>query len=60
MLQTNSKKVNKGDIFIALKGINDDGHKYINEAISRGASEIIDSNSYEYIDNYINNNYVDK
>ena len=59
MLQTNSKKVNKGDIFVALKGINDDGHNYINEAISRGASKIIDTNGEEYIDNYINNNYVD-
>ena len=59
MLQTNSKKVNKGDIFVALKGINDDGHNYINEAIANGASKIIDSNGNEYIDSYINNNYID-
>jgi len=59
MLQTNSKKVKKGDIFIALKGINDDGHNYINEAISNGASKVIDTNGEYYIDKYIKNNYID-
>lgn len=59
MLQTNSKKINKGDIFIALKGINDDGHNYIDDAISRGAKEIIVDNGEEYIDRYIQDNYID-
>ena len=71
MLHSNSKKINKGDTFIALKGINDDGHNYIEDAISRGAIKVIaeygnysvdtiivdDTN--EYLDNYIKDNYVD-
>jgi UDP-N-acetylmuramoyl-L-alanyl-D-glutamate--2,6-diaminopimelate ligase len=71
MLQSNSKKINKGDTFIALKGINDDGHNYIEDAISMGASKVIvehgnysvdtiivdDTN--KYLDNYIEDNYVD-
>ena len=40
-VKINSKNVKEGDIFIALKGINDDGHKYIEDAIKNGASKII-------------------
>lgn len=40
-VQVNSKKVKKGDIFIAIPGIHKDGHDYINEAIEKGASKII-------------------
>ena len=35
-IKTNSKKVKKKDIFIALKGDKYDGHDYIKEAISNG------------------------
>ena len=41
MIKDNSKKIKKGDTFIALKGINNDGHKYIEDAINNGASYII-------------------
>lgn len=41
MLRTNSKKIKKGDTFVAIKGKMDDGHKYIEEAIANGASEIV-------------------
>ena len=37
MIKDNSKKIVKGDTFIAIKGINDDGHNYIEEAIKNGA-----------------------
>jgi len=39
--ETNSKKVKKGQIFIAIKGHTVDGHDYIEEAIKNGASKII-------------------
>ena len=59
MLQTNSKKIKPGDIFVALKGINYDGHKFIDEAISRGAKEVIVDNGIDYINKYIKDNYID-
>lgn len=33
MLQSDSRKIKRGDIFIALKGYHEDGHKYIEDAI---------------------------
>ena len=41
MLKSNSKDINKGDTFIALKGTKYDGHDYVNEAIKNGASMVI-------------------
>ena len=47
-IKTNSKDIEKGDVFVALKGINSDGHDYINDAIDNGASYIIcERGSYE-------------
>jgi len=40
-IKTNSKKIKKGDIFVAIKGRNFDGHEYIEEAIKNGAKTII-------------------
>lgn len=37
----NSKKVNSGDVFICLRGVNTDGHEYCNEALKRGALAVI-------------------
>ncbi len=37
----NSKDIKKNDIFFALKGKNNDGNKYISEAINKGASIVI-------------------
>jgi len=36
-VSVNSKKVRKGDLFVALKGQKTDGHKYIKEAFFKGA-----------------------
>ncbi len=36
-IKTDTRKINKGDIFIALKGKNYDGHEFIDEAIKKGA-----------------------
>jgi len=41
MLRSDSRRVQKGDAFIALRGIKSDGHDYIDDAISRGAIKII-------------------
>ncbi len=38
---TDSRKVVKGSIFIAVRGHNSDGHEYINQAIQNGASVIV-------------------
>ncbi len=36
-----SRIVKKGDLFIAVKGINTDGHQYIDKAINNGATAIV-------------------
>ena len=70
MLQNDSRKVKNGDAFIAIKGINGDGHDYIEDAINRGASKIIcEHDNYDnceivedtnkYLREYIKSNYVD-
>ncbi len=40
-LQIDSRKVTKGDCFIALKGTQTDGHSYIDTVIDMGASAIV-------------------
>ena len=39
-IKINSRKVNKNDLFICIKGLNNDGHKYIND-VKNIASAII-------------------
>lgn len=68
-LKTNSKEVTYGDTFIALRGNNNDGHKFIDEAIKNGATEIICEygdysvntiivpNTKDYLNEYLNDNY---
>ena len=69
MIKCDSRKVNKGDTFIALKGINNDGHKYVIDAIKNGASKVIVeygeypvdtvivNNTREYLNKYLYDNY---
>ena len=40
-IKIDSRKIKKGDTFIALRGINKDGQDYIEDAIKRGATNII-------------------
>lgn len=40
-IQTDSRKIKKGDTFVALKGISSDGHDYINAAIKNGATKVV-------------------
>ena len=71
-IKTNSKRIKKGDTFIALKGMTYDGHDYIEEAIENGAEKIIcEHGEYnvqtiivpstkEYLNNYLDINYYNK
>lgn len=48
-ISTDSRKINKGDLFFALIGKNFDGHNYVRECINKGASlaiisKIVDEN----------------
>ncbi|HEX4371840.1 MAG TPA: UDP-N-acetylmuramoyl-L-alanyl-D-glutamate--2,6-diaminopimelate ligase [Puia sp.] len=40
-LQIDSRKVNKGSVFIAVKGVSADGHQFINAVIGKGAAAIV-------------------
>ena len=45
-LSTNSNSINQGDLFIAIQGINENGHSYIADAINSGAAAVITSKPY--------------
>lgn len=67
-IKTDSRKIEKGDIFIALKGPKYDGHNYVDEAIKKGAiasiteydinNSIVVKDTYEVL--YILGNYIRK
>jgi len=42
-----SGQVQAGDVFVALKGVHTDGHRFVAEAISRGATAIISEEELE-------------
>ena len=68
-LKVDSRQVEKGDVFLALKGVDSDGHDYIESAIKNGASKIIaEHGSYsvetqivkdtrKYLSNYLKDYY---
>lgn len=70
--KTDSRKIKRGDTFIAIKGVSHDGHDFIEDAIANGASHIIAergtySVSYEivsdtrvYLQNYLEKYYYPK
>ena len=70
-IKDDSRKVNKGDIFVALKKFHD-GHEYVLEAIKNGASKVVVEegdyevetikvkDTHEYLVNYLYDNYYDK
>ena len=71
-IKINSKDVRKNDTFLAIKGINKDGHDYIEDAIKNGATKVIcEKGSYsvntikvndttKYLEDYLKENYYDK
>ena len=40
-IEYDSRKVEKGDVFVAIEGYQTDGHKYIDSAIKNGAAAIV-------------------
>ena len=54
-ITNNSLNVKDGDIFVAVKGNLNDGHKYIDHAIKNGAKTIVYQNEIDFLDgiNYI-------
>jgi len=40
-IKIDSRKVKQGDTFIAIKELNNDGHKYVLDAIKNGATTVI-------------------
>lgn len=40
-IQYDSRKINRGDVFVAIKGLTADGHKYIGNAVARGAKVVV-------------------
>lgn len=47
-VKTNSKEITNNDLFACIKGVEEDRHKYIDEAISNGASLLIVSKQGNY------------
>ncbi len=40
-IKINSKEVEDGDLFVCVKGVNEDRHNYINEALNNGAKFVV-------------------
>ena len=70
--ETNSKLIQKGQIFVAIKGNTVDGHDFIEEAINKGASKVVGEkdlkldisyekvpSTQEYLKQKLVNNYQD-
>ena len=72
MLKVNSRKIEQGDTFIAIKSAVRDGHDYIEDAIDRGAAciiaehgdykvkTIIVPDTRKYLADYLKDLYADK
>ena len=68
-VQTDSRKIKKGDIFVAVKCEVNDGHAYVEKAIENGASKVVvEHGNYsaltevvpdtrEYLKKYLKENY---
>ena len=71
-IKIDSRKIKKGDTFIAIREANNDGHKYVEAAIKNGATTVIVeegkysvntitvSDTKKYLEEYLENNYYDK
>ena len=46
-IEYDSKKIENGDLFVAISGLKEDGHDYIEEAIKKGASSIVVKENYD-------------
>lgn len=48
-IEYDSKKIEKGDLFVAINGLKEDGHEYIKEAVDKGAIAVIVSKEHDCI-----------
>jgi UDP-N-acetylmuramoyl-L-alanyl-D-glutamate--2,6-diaminopimelate ligase len=48
-MEYDSRKIRKGNLFIAFPGIHNDGHDYIDAAIGKGAAAILHEKPIEYM-----------
>ncbi len=47
-IECDSKKITNGDMFVAIRGFDNDGHEYIDEAIENGAKVIVAEDGYKF------------
>lgn len=71
-IKVDSRKIEPGDIFVALKTLQHDGHDYVMDAIEKGASKVVVEygnypiptihveNTKEYLIQYLKENYYGK
>jgi UDP-N-acetylmuramoyl-L-alanyl-D-glutamate--2,6-diaminopimelate ligase len=52
-LQTDSRKVSRGSVFIAVRGVNADGHQFIDKAVQQGAVAVVAETLPAQVDNNI-------
>ena len=51
-LQYDSRKIQQGDMFIAIKGVSTDGHNHIGDAVSSGARAVVMENDAQLPDSF--------
>lgn len=52
-ITSSSKKVGEGYLFVCLEGVNDDGHRYVDDALACGASAVVIQNEKYLCDHSI-------
>ena len=51
-IQYDSRKIQKGDLFVAMKGASTDGHQFIGAAVANGAAAVVLENDSAYPDSF--------
>jgi len=59
MIQFDSRKVKKGDTFVAIKGLTHDGNDFIQDAIKNGAIKVYKNSNYEELGKLVKDYYKD-
>ena len=60
-VKIDSRQIESGDLFVAVKGQIHDGHSFVNSAFENGAAGAVVSKSAKSVTNFVNDNlfYVD-
>ena len=53
-IEYDSRKVKKNSLFVAIKGFNVDGHKFIQDALNKGAVAVVIENNHSDSDDQLN------